>query len=156
MPVVWRDLGLIRVPAKPRGLWTLAQDYVPGSRLLRARVVDRDAKENRVATIWNPDSNLHCGPDGIFAKTDTSKLLYSSAFIGALIGKLGGATADHPNTTTGAPPYDGKKVFAVGSELILVLAKTDGGPFFLSMNDLPENFANHSGELLVLLQDYPL
>jgi hypothetical protein len=155
MPVTWRDLGLVPVPAKPQGLWTLALDYVPGGRLLRAMVVEFDAEEKPVAPEWHPDTNTHCGPDGIIKQTDTSKLLCSTALVGALIGKLGGSTADHPNPAPTAPPYDGKKVFAVGSELILVMGKTDGGPLFLTMNDLIENFPNHSGKLFVKLQDYP-
>ena len=109
-------------------------------------------------TLWSPATGLECGPDGDPSKSLRTGMLCTSAAYGALIGKIGGSTGDVPDTSGGlAGPYPNKKVFAVGTESILTLATVaDGGPLFLSMNDKPEEFPEHSGELFVLLQYYPL
>ena len=155
MPIEWVSIDLIRVPAQPQGLWTLAQEFIPGGRLLRIAVVGHDHKEHPVHRTWKPAAALQCGPDGVLGNAARTSLLCASALYGALIGKIGGATGDVPDTTVNLPPYGNKKVFAVGSELILPLAISEGGPLFLTMNDSPEGFAVHSGELFVLLQYYP-
>jgi hypothetical protein len=85
-------------------------------------------------------------------------MLCGGAAYGALVGKIGGSSGDVPDSTVGtAGPYGNKRVFAVGTDCILTLATAaDGGPLFLTMNDKPEEFSKHSGELLVLLEYYPL
>jgi hypothetical protein len=85
-------------------------------------------------------------------------LLCSSAAYGALIGKIGGSTADLPDSTPGVTtPYANKKVFAVGTDSIIALpTAADGGPLFLTMNDKPDEFPKHTGEIQVYLEYYPL
>jgi hypothetical protein len=160
MPLPWQliETGLVRVPSRGTGYWTLVQEFVPGSRLLRIRTVDQDEHGGQLPTTWNPVNNVPCGPDGYFPNPGCTAMLCTSAACGALIGKIGGSTGDIPDTAGGnAGPYAGKKVFAVGSDCILSLATAaDGGPLFLTMNDNPSNFIHHSGELFVWLEYYPL
>jgi hypothetical protein len=154
MALTWSLLEIVRVLARPTGFWTLAQEYVPGGRLLRITVVNED-QDNQVT--WNPTPSITCGPDGLPASPDQMSLLCSASPYGALIGKIGGSTGDLPDATPGSTsPWGSRKVFAAGATCILTLAPTDGGPLFLTMNDHPERFSGHSGELLVSLQYYPL
>jgi hypothetical protein len=85
-------------------------------------------------------------------------MLCSRAAYGALIGKVGGSMGDLPDTSPGtAGPYPNVRVFAVGSCVVISLpTPADGGAVFLSMNDKPEDFDKHSGELLAVLEYYPL
>jgi hypothetical protein len=165
MNLLWTFLNTVHVPACPAGIWTLVQEYVPGNRLLRAtvlhEVLQEDQKKHLVPVIWNTDPNSPCGPDGLYLPNPTksaSALLCVNAAYGALIGKIGGSTDDLPDPTAGVvAPWGTKRVFAVGWDCILALSTAaDGGPLFLTMNDHPERFAKHSGELVVQLQYYPL
>jgi hypothetical protein len=173
MALAWQIIDLVRISSCAAGgsFWTLAQEFVPGSRLLRIRVVAKDHDGNNVPALWRhsrdvafgPDGDpvvteRTCGPDGDPAVRERTGMLCTGAACGALIGKIGGSTGDIPDSAGGSSgPYAGKKVFAVGKECILSLtAATDGGPLFLTMNDKPEAFPGHSGDLYVLLQCYPL
>ncbi len=51
--------------------------------------------------------------------------------------------------------YSGRKVFTVGTYCVVTLASSDSGALFLTMNDAPENFKDHSGELHVLIEEAP-
>lgn len=157
MPLVWLPLAIVRIPARPVGLWTLAHEYVPGVRLLRITVLQEDQDNRPVPITWNVSPSLACGPDGNFANPDNVSLVCTTASYGALVGKIGGSTADLPDTTPGnTSPWGSKKVFAVGTTCILNLAIADGGPLFLTMNDAAGGFPLHSGEFLVSVEYYPL
>jgi hypothetical protein len=157
MALNWFPLKITRVPACPAGFWTLADEYVPGGRLLRMRVLDADEHNQPVPTDWSPAPTSTCGPDGLPSNPEKMSLLCFTALYGALIGKIGGSTGDLPDVTPGnTSPWASKRVFAVGSTCILALAPADGGPLFLTMNDHPERFSRHSGELLVSLEYYPV
>jgi hypothetical protein len=152
----WFPLKVLYIPACPAGFWTLAHEYIPGGRLLRVKVMDGE-KEQPVHTTWSHAHGSFCGPDGVPLKPDKVQMLCSTAWYGALIGKVGGSTGDLPDSTpANTTPWGSKKVFAAGSICILTMALTDGGPLFLTMNDQPERFSQHSGELLVSLDYYPL
>jgi hypothetical protein len=157
MTLIWQPIGVVLIPAAPLGFWTLAEEFVPGSRLLRILTLDETPERIPVAFAWSPTSEVQCGPDGDF-QTSKTGLLFTGAAYGALIGKISGSTADLPETFTGtSSPYGNKKVFAVGSEAIITLpTAADGGPLFLTMNDKPEEFSKHSGELLVSIDYYPI
>jgi hypothetical protein len=136
----------------------LVQEYIPGVRLLRIQTSGEDQQKKKVPMLWSPATGIQCGPDGDLSKPGVSGMLCSSAAYGALVGKVGGSTGDLPDLTPGTTaPYGNKKVFAAGSDSIIVLpTAADGGPLFLSMNDKPDEFPKHSGELFVRLQYYPL
>jgi hypothetical protein len=158
MALPWQMMDLVRVPSWAGGFWTLVQDFVPGSRLLRLRVVNEDLQGAQLPIIWSPADGVRCGPDGDPTVTGRTGMLCTSAGYGALVGKIGGSTGDLPDTAAGATsPYAGKKVFAVGTECIVSLpTAADGGSLFLTMNDKPGGFPAHAGDLFVFLQYYPL
>jgi hypothetical protein len=175
MTLTWQPLGIVNIPAHPVGYWTLASEFVPGSRLLRIHTLTADHRARAAPVVWNAVPGNPCGPDGAPSPrpnvTDAptgpsgnpssivkATMLCNSAAYGALIGKIGGSTADLPDLTPGVTtPYGNKRAFAVGSDAIIALpAATDGGPLFLTMNDKPEEFPKHSGEIQVYLEYYPL
>jgi hypothetical protein len=80
--------------------------------------------------------------------------LLPTAARGTLVGKIGGSTADLPDlSSTGASTLPAKKFFVSGSFALVELANTDCGPLFLTMNDSPELFCQHSGELWVRIDE---
>jgi hypothetical protein len=149
----WKVLKSFNVEAKIAGFWSLVVDYVPGSRLLRFTLIEQDAQGQRSPTSWSPAKNVHCGADGTNVTPTKSGLLSCGALYGALIGKIGGSSADVPDGSQPTTPYGSKKVFAVGSHCVISLSGTEGGALFLTMNDNPEGFANHSGALYVLIEE---
>jgi hypothetical protein len=148
----WTSLAKFKVEARPSGLWIVA-GYFAGSRLLRFTVLDKDAQNQTVPTSWNPATGIKCGADGLGIAPTKSGLLTLGALYGALIAKLGGSSADVPDGSQPTAPYGNKRVFAVGSYCVISLAATEGGPLFLTMNDNPEGFVNHSGALHVLIEE---
>lgn len=86
-----------------------------------------------------------CGPDGhSWSAESLDKCLQGNTGRGALIGKIGGGTADR----TGY-------IFPVGHFTIIEIpenAIANGptrGALFLTMNDEPSRFREHTGDLLV-------
>jgi hypothetical protein len=146
----------VKVEAKPVGIWNVALEYVPGSRLLRLTVVADDGTGNQVPTIWSPITGKDSGSDGITSTPAKSGLLLNSALYGALIAKLGGSSGDVPDSTSALGPYGSKKVFCVGSFCVVSLSNTEAGPLFLTMNDSPDGFDQHNGSLFVKIEEFPL
>lgn len=122
-----------------------------GPCLLRLRVVEQDAGGVSVPTVWRPSAAVESTANGISSPVRTG-LLTTTALRGALIGKVGGSTADVPDLATAVAPYGAKKVFAVGSNCIVSLNAAEGGPLYLTMNDSPDSFAEHDGALYVLIE----
>ena len=149
----WQKLTVVKVSATT-GPWSVGKDYIPGSRLLRFTVVDKDDQSKPVPTSWSPVKGTRCGPDGAISTPAKSGLLTNGALYGALIGKLGGSSADVPDSTSPTTPYASKRVFAVGSHCIISMGSTEGGPLYFTMNDSPDGLVNHSGELHVLIEEY--
>lgn len=155
----WSELVRVKVAAQPDGLWNLVFDYVSGPRLLRIKVVDQDDKKNNVPVKWKPTTDDVCGANGLLkpAKSDKTTFLVSTAPFGALVGKIGGSTADLPDASSGsAGPWTGRKVFAVGNYTVVGLSKDDCGPLFLTINDSPDGFCDNSKDLWVLIEEAPL
>jgi len=150
----WKAVKTVKVEAKPTGYWNLVIDYIPGSRLLRFALLTKDAQGQPVPTFWNPAAGMQAGADGTNFTTAKSGLLSGGACYGALIGKIGGSSADIPDASQPTTPYGSKRVFAVGSRCVISLGASDGGPLFLTMNDNPEGFLNHSGALHVQIEEY--
>lgn len=135
----------------------MAFPYVYGSCLLRMTVVAKDDQGNDVSTKWNTTTRDECGANGLLRppKAPASFLVPSAPF-GAVVGKIGGSTADPPDTSPSGGPYPGRKAFAVGNYTVVSLAASDYGPLFLTMNDNPSGFAEHAGELWVLIEEAPI
>lgn len=150
----WQKIKLFELKADSAQLWNLVTSYIPGARLLRLTVVAQDEKQQTVSTSWSPVSGRTCGADGIFVTPAKSGLLNTGALYGALIGKVGGSSADVPDISSPTAPYGSKRVFAVGSHCVISLANTEGGPLYLTMNDNPDGFVTHSGSLHILMEEY--
>src|SRR5205807_2067761 len=110
MEPLWQKLVLIKLDATVASPWGPVRDYVPGSRLLRFTVVDKDEKQAGVTTDWSPIAGTTCGPDGAALVPSKSGLLSSAALYGALIGKVGGSSADVPDSSSPISPYGTKIV----------------------------------------------
>jgi len=153
-----KNAGVVRVESKPDGFWNMIIPYVSGPRLLRFAVCDKDDKGHTAPKRWHVSKNEEIGADGKPAGKTTTGILVTTAARGALVGKIGGSSADLPDSATGSTvvPYAGKKVFAVGSSAVISLAAADSGPLFLTMNDGPDGFENHSGALWVLIEESSL
>jgi hypothetical protein len=149
----WQQLKLVKVESTV-ALWSLAKDYIAGSRLLRFTVVDKDEQKQTASISWSPIKGTMCGANGIVANPPKSGCLSTGAPYGALIGKLGGSSADIPDSSTPTAPYGTKRVFAIGTHCVIALGGSEGGPLYLTMNDSPDGFANHSGDLHVLIEEY--
>jgi hypothetical protein len=149
----WQNITIVKVESGP-GIWQIAEEYIPGSRMLRFKVLNVDAAKNSVPTVWNPLNGTGCGADGVYSAPSKANLLCSAAMYGALIGKLGGSSADLPDSSSPLTPYGSKRVFTVGTHCIISLSSTDGGPLYLTMNDSPESFSHHSGALHVQIDEY--
>lgn len=150
MQPVWNKTKLAKVDAKPVGFWNLVIDYFPGSHLLRLQVVSKDEKDHDVPILWSPIHGMDCAADG--STIPKSGLLYNGAMYGALIAKIGGSSADLPDSSSTGGPYGSKKVFAVGSCCVVAIGDTEGGPLFLTMNDSFDGFPHHSGALHILIE----
>lgn len=149
----WQKLKLVKVESTV-ALWSLAKEYIAGSRLLRFTVVDEDEQKQTASMSWSPVKGTTCGANGIVVNPPKSGCLSTGALYGALIGKLGGSSADIPDGSSPTAPYGTKRVFAIGTHCVIVLGSSEGGPLYLTMNDSPDGFANHSGDLHVLIEEY--
>jgi hypothetical protein len=123
----------IKVPAKPKGVWTWAFDYVKGPALIAI-----EAKEG----TWSYSGAKRCGPDGdLNTLVNTGNLILPGAPLGALIVKIGGSTAG---------VGDGL-VRVAGSKALISIDEKTSGPIFLTINDELTGLADNSGELTVKL-----
>jgi hypothetical protein len=127
----WKDLVRVKVTAQPEGLWNMVVPYVYGPRLLQLTVIAKDDKGKEVSKKWKPSDTEECGPDGSLENGNQQQqsLLVSAAVRGAMVGKIGGSTADLPDTSPAAAagPYAGRKVFVSGTYTVVGLASTDCG-----------------------------
>lgn len=130
----WQALELIKnkVPAKPDGLWTIVYWYLEGPMKLKLQATGQ----------WEYSPAKKCSPDGGRSAGLLQDSLVLSAPVGALIGKIGGSTADKPDPTK-------QLVFTVGSTCVILLDDKTKGALFLTMNDQVSRFDDHSGEISV-------
>jgi len=156
MTPTWQKLVVLKVDARPLGLWNLATEYVSGLRLLRFKVLTLDETGQAQSSEWRPVEGTKCGADGTATTPMKTGLLYPGAQYASLIGKLGGSSADLPDPSSVGNPYGNKKVFAVGTYCIISVGASEGGPLYLTMNDSPDGFEKHSGELFVSVEHYPM
>jgi hypothetical protein len=133
----WRALTLrtAKVPAKPDALWTLIHDYLRGPCKLKMTATG----------VWNYASSKECGPDGLRDSGFPADGLNSSAPLGALIGKIGGSPADKPDARA--------FTFVAGSYVVFSLDEKTEGALYLTMNDQPGHFDEHSGEIEVAIEE---
>jgi hypothetical protein len=153
----WNLVEIVKVDAKPQGFWNVAISFVPGPRLLRFRVVDKDSAGATVPTEWTVRNDavppVLCSGNGVGAGENRATYLCPAAPLGALIGKLGGSPIDIPDGTTAATPFGTKKVFPIGNYCVIPVAAADSGPLYLTINDELRGFEKHAGALYVEMHD---
>jgi hypothetical protein len=160
----WREIARLKIEAKPNGLWTLACDYVTGPKKLRIHVPlvsggDDKSPDKRPQQKWKHGQaeTDSCAADGnLGADVSPTNCLCPSAPVGALIGKIGGSSADRtggagPSPVIGSPPSI--QVFPVGSFCILDLKEDSKGALFLTMNNEVKGFSNHSGFIEIIVEE---
>ncbi len=128
----WKQHGAdLKVPAKPiGGYWTLVVPFVKPDTLVR---IEAQSDE------WHYTADRACGPDGVAASyISNASCLNTDAPVGALIGKIGGSTAD----TKG-------DLFVVGRYCVVKVKTDHEGPLFLTINDARAGFQDNTGEIQV-------
>jgi hypothetical protein len=131
-PPEWKILIKMDVLAKPEGLWTKICDYIEGSMKLKVEAHG----------TWDYSIGKNCSPDGKRAEGLLVESLVPSAPVGALIGKIGGGTAEKPDPAKSF-------VFVVGSYCVVNIDTNTKGALFLTMNDLVKRFDEHGGKVTV-------
>jgi hypothetical protein len=122
----------LEVPAKPDGLWTIACEFIQGPAKLKITAEG----------IWQyaDEDYALCGPDGnSVSYLSSSHCINVNAPVGALVGKIGGGTAD----------VKGEVDFVVGRFCVLSVPQDKSGTLFLSINDLPSSLSDNSSSLKV-------
>jgi hypothetical protein len=130
--------------------WTQVLDYASPGKLLKIVNVEDASVTPHVGLVWQPKDfpDTGCSADGDYAnkQTATGTPLLPSAPRGALIGRIGGSTADQ-TVDTSTPPT--RILFAVGRLCVLMVPASPVGALFLGINDLPENMGKIQKSLLV-------
>jgi hypothetical protein len=132
--MIWRKLKEVKVPNPQDAAWTPVLDYLIPKRLYRLHVKE-------TANAWRLDGMATtCTADGTdFGAGRSADPIYRDARFGALIGKIGGSTADHTGVIFGVGRYC---VYQVSEE-------AKAGPLYLGANDLPVLMPKVTGQLEV-------
>ena len=130
---IWTPLQLKtdQISAKPLAIWTLVCDYVKGPLKLKVEATG----------TWDYSPSKSCGPDGSRQGGFPANALNPSAPLGALIGKIGGSTADKPLSS-----------FVIGSYTVIALDDKAEGPLYFTMNDQIEHFDDHDKFITIVVQ----
>ena len=132
----WSEVASVQIQAPRWELWVRVMDFVRGPRRIRIEASGR----------WYLEYDMYCGPDGRTDDGFDEKSLHKAALRGCLLAKIGGSAGDTPG--------DGL-MKAVGSYCVFEIGADMSGALFVTMNDRPERFYKHSGELTVTVYDAP-
>ena len=128
----------VSVPATPAaGMWSVALEWIEGPCRL---CISADGE-------WSfaDEADAKCGPDGSpVSHIPASRCLNPDAPVGALIGKIGGSTADSS--------VEGTLRFVVGRYCAFRLAAEHSGPLFLTINDTRTGYADNGGQVQVTIE----
>lgn len=114
--MTWSEVKEVTVPARPRGLWTWAVDYVKGPARILIEATD--------GAQWCYSPGHACGPDGdLGALLNPTHTLLAAAPVGALLVKVGGSTAGASDGT----------VRVAGSKALIEIDAKVSGPIFLTI-----------------------
>jgi hypothetical protein len=139
----WRPIKEISVPQRPTNFWTPAWDYVTPGRLYRISVEPVGAADQ----TWTPASAAQpCTAEGDPALTRQGLPLDSCA-VGALIGKIGGSSAEIK------PDKDKVVLFGVGRHCVVSVDAAKAGALYLGINDTHASAAQLQGQLLVTISE---
>lgn len=132
---IWRPAATLKVP-DPKSTWTPALDYLIPNRLYRIRIKDAAAK-------WTLDgAKDSCGPDGLEVPPRSGDPICTNSPYGALIGKIGGGTAEKGGT-----------IFPIGRYSVYkVTDPVKPGPLYLGVNDQFEWMTKVTGQIEVEIE----
>lgn len=154
----WKQLAEVLVPASDGYRWTRALEYLTPGRLYQIRVPKtetsaRDALNKAVEMDqkWEPDatSGSPCSGDGHPEISRAGGTLpMPDTYIGALIAKIGGGSAD------GAGDKDRTVLLSVGRHCVFQAPESPkAGSLFLGVNDTPSNAVKLKGQLKVVVEE---
>jgi hypothetical protein len=142
---VWRlVVDKRKVPENPTLQWTPVLEYAPPGKVLKIEVV--------MGGAWQPKGfSAGCSADGDYENTQPAlgTPLLTSAPRGALIGRIGGSTADQTADTPTPPATPSRLIFSVGRLCVLTVPQAPTGALFLGVNDSPDRMSGLAGELYV-------
>lgn len=151
---VWRKIISEKAIPEAQGIpWTLVMESPTPGKLMKIEVLVDLARNPPTAGTWTPQDFANaCTADGditgvaLGARQSPGTPLIASAPIGALIGRIGGSTADQ-TLDNGTPPA--RIGFAVGRICILSVPDKPVGALFLGVNDAATRMAGLTGSLVV-------
>lgn len=133
----WPFSATIDVDSKPDGLWTVAQEFLPGPARIRFEASGK----------WSYASGSECGPNGdMLSMVSSDQTILKGAPVGALIAKIGGSSAGLTDGT----------LYLIGSFAVVETGPNVKGPLYLTINDDPTGFRNNSGKIAVNIQWKPI
>jgi len=145
-----------KIPEELGIAWTRVLDYVTPGKLMKIEVVIDEKANPPIKGKWKPaDFQSECAADGDYSGTEPvgkaqrTDALLSSAPLGALIGRIGGSTADKSIDTPTAPATPSRLVFSVGRHCVFLVPTTPTGALYLCVNDNAPNMVKVSSDLLV-------
>jgi hypothetical protein len=145
-----------RIPEKQGIAWTRILDCVTPGKLMKIEVVTDEKADPPITGKWQPaDFQSECTADGDYGGESAGKagartdLFLSSAPLGALIGRIGGSTADKSIDKTAAPGTPSPIAFSVGRHCVIQVPTNPNGALYLSVNDNAPSVVKLSGSLFV-------
>ena len=132
---IWRPVVTLKIP-DPESAWTPAVEYLAPNRLYRIKVKGSSAK-------WTLEgAKSDCGPDGIEVPPRSGDPVCPGSPYGALIGKIGGSTADKAGS-----------IIAIGRYCVCKAADAaKAGPLYLGVNDQYEWMTKVKGQIEVEIE----
>jgi hypothetical protein len=143
----------MQIPDPQNAQWTQVLDYANPGKLLKIVVIDSNGDPDPTKT-WKPKgfSGAGCTADGDYENKGSQGAgtpILSSAPRGALIGRIGGSTADQSADTPAAGTNPSRVIFAVGRFCVIAVPTAPLGALFLGVNDLPEHMGSVAENLFV-------
>jgi hypothetical protein len=133
MTTLWKETTTgITIPARPKGIWTLAHDFVEGPAVIKVEAVG----------TWSYTPGVACEADGdLNGLLNGGALLVPGAPVGSLVAKVGGSSA---GDTDGV-------VRVIGQVGYITLDAKTSGPVFLTINDDKTGLRDNAGQLTVTI-----
>jgi hypothetical protein len=140
-----------QIPDPQTAQWTQVLDYANPGKLLKIMVVNQNGDPDPTKT-WQPKDfpAAGCSPDGDYENKHSSQITGSPLLVnaprGALIGRIGGSTADQSADSSATPS---RIIFAVGRFCVLAVPVAPVGALFLAVNDSAERMGGVTQNLSV-------
>ncbi|WP_154073293.1 hypothetical protein [Bradyrhizobium erythrophlei] len=145
----WRKIATVSVPENKTGLWTPALDYVTQGKLYKITVEmkpDPADETKQVPQTWKPESGRVCTADGDPTIARKDPLMMDSCAAGAMIGKVGGSSADTK------ADKDKLVLFVVGHHCVFCVSDAAKcGSLYLAVNDVPGSQGRVEGQIEVTI-----